>query len=270
MCFFSKKKKKKKITTESSPFFLTEKCIAAWGGMKVDFAWPTPLDNMVTYDRHMSPPPSSSCPQKIHLHHLPHLQTPKVTFRCASAALADPHTALPSSLFSVCLPCQAEKKNLLYVCCKNPQLTLYPNSMHTHNHIDTQARMDTHSAYTLADRNTSGEPVKIWVAQQVSESTQIDVLCWPWVIMDGNNWKGWYQGRKHCCRSSVFVRTCLMMLRFEVKYLLWIIVQQVLLSEDAFLMDPCLASNKCTQNPSAYVTFFWLPCSRSTSMLDAL
>lgn len=112
MCFFSKKKKKKKITTESSPFFLTEKCIAAWGGMKVDFAWPTPIDNMVTYDRHMSPPPSSSCPQKIHLHHLPHLQTPKVTFRCASAALADPHTALPSSLFSVCLPCQAEKKKI--------------------------------------------------------------------------------------------------------------------------------------------------------------
>lgn len=181
------------------------------------------------------------------------------------------HTLLshhPCSL-SAC-PARQKKKNLLYVCCKNPQLTLYPNSMHAHNHIDTQARMDTNSAYTLADRNTSGEPVKIWVTQQVPESTQIDVLCWPWVIMDGNNWKGWYQGRKHCCRSSVFVRTCLMMLRFEVKYLLWIIVQQVLLSEDAFLMDPCLASNKCTQNPSAYVTFFWLPCSRSTSMLDAL
>ncbi len=132
--------------------------------MQIDFTWPIPLVSTVTYNRHVLSP-SSSCPLKISLSL--HPQTSKVILRCASATLADPRTALPSSLLSVCLPCQAEKTHLLYVCCKSPQLTLFLNSMHTHNHIYTQACMDTHTlAYTLADRNTSGEPMKIWVAQQ--------------------------------------------------------------------------------------------------------
>lgn len=74
--------------------------------MKVDFAWPLPLVSMVTHDRQVLSP-SSSCPLKISLSL--HPQTFKVILRCASAALADPCAALPSSLLSVCLPCQAEK-----------------------------------------------------------------------------------------------------------------------------------------------------------------
>lgn len=70
-------------------------------------AWLTPVVSIVTDDR-QGFSPSFSCPLKISLSL--HLQTSEVIFRCASVAPADPRTTLPSSLLSVWLPCQAEKK----------------------------------------------------------------------------------------------------------------------------------------------------------------
>ena len=185
---------------------------------------------MVTHDRQVLSP-SSSCPLKISLSL--HPQTFKVILRCASAALADPRTALPSSLLSVCLPCQAEKPiycmsaaealsspSFSIVC--TPTTTLIHNTLsHTH---------------TLADRNTSGEPVKIWGAQQEQGVWIYSGWCSVLTFSD-NGWEIMEKADIHsgniaaagwCLSWSRMKRTGLMMLHFQVKGWLWFIAQQQL------------------------------------------
>lgn len=148
-----------------------------------------------------------------------------------------------------CFLSACQKKSIFCVsaCCSSPHLTFYPSDAHSQS---PQACVDTH---TLTGRNTGGEPEKIWVTKQVSGSSQIDVLCWPSVIMDGSNGKGWYPDRKHGCSSSVFVGsqmkgTHLMTSHSEVKYLVSIIVQPVILSVDAILTDLCLRPTNAAES----------------------
>lgn len=78
-----------------------------------------------------------------------HPQTAKVILRCASVTLADPHTALPSCLLSVCLRCQAEETYILYSAAgalRSPFFSI------TCKHICIQTCMDTHSlTHSLKD-----------------------------------------------------------------------------------------------------------------------
>lgn len=153
--------------------------------MKVDFA---PLASTVTYDRQVLSP-SCSCPLKNFTQ--PSSSDLQGHPQMCFSSLAGPTRCSPI-IPPLCLPDLPGRKKtyLLYVCCKSPQLTLSFTSMHTHNHIYTEPCVVTHTCthtYTASERNTSGEPVKIWVGQQeqgVWVCTQTDVLCWPSVIMD--------------------------------------------------------------------------------------
>lgn len=133
--------------------------------------------------------PSFSCPLKISLSL--HLWTFKVILRCASAALADPRTALPSSLLSVCLPCQAERKTSLCVaealCSPSFPIVCTPTATSIHRHAWTHTHTLPHIRYAHSLTETS--QVNRWKSEspnrnKVSESTQTGVLCWPSVIMD--------------------------------------------------------------------------------------
>lgn len=113
-----------------------------------------------------------------------------------------PTRCSPSSFLFVCLPYQAEKKTsyLLYVCCRRPELTPFLNSMH--NHIFTQAFMDTHTlSYTHWEKHVK------WTEENLSRPTGtrcpkllrlmfcVD-LHWKWMR---NNGKVRYPVRKHHC-----------------------------------------------------------------------
>lgn len=160
----SSEKKAFAIHHWNQPFPLAEVYVAAFADMKVDFAWPIPLVNTVTYDRQFLSP-SSSCPLKISLSL--HPQTSKVILRCASAALADPRTALTSSLFSVSLPCQAEKPIYCMSAAKalsSPSFSIVctPTTTAIQEHAWTHTHFHIHTHW----QKLAGEPVKIWVAQQ--------------------------------------------------------------------------------------------------------
>lgn len=150
--------------------------------MKVDLH-DSSLVSTVTLNRKVLSP-SFSCPLKISLRL--HLQTSKVIFRCASVALADPRTTLPSSLLSIWLPCQ-EKKRRNSACCKALSILSF-NCSYSHKHVYTLACMDTytpshtHSCTGICQlsrwKSTSPNMNKVF------ESSHTDVWCWPLVIMD--------------------------------------------------------------------------------------
>lgn len=169
--------------------------------------------------------PSFSCPLKISLSL--HLWTFKVILRCASAALADPRTALPSSLLSVCLPCQAERKTSLCVaealCSPSFPIVCTPTatSIHRHAWTHTHTHTPTHTLCTLADRDKPGEPVKIWVAQQEQGvwiySDWCPVLTFSdngWEIMEKADIQEWNIGEATWCLSWPWAKTTALMLHF--------------------------------------------------------
>lgn len=119
-------------------------------GIPVDFAWPAHLAALW----HMT----GICPF-LPLHVLRKFHSPPDFGGQLQMCISRP-ARCSSIIPALCLPVlpgrkkQKTKKTThpLYACCKSPQFTLYRNHMHTHNHICSQACVDTHSRNILSDR----------------------------------------------------------------------------------------------------------------------
>lgn len=146
------------------------------------------------------PSPSFSCPLKISLSL--HLQTSKVILRCASAALADLRTTLPSSPLSVWVPCHAEKKRNGCLLQKPMAYTLFQS--YAHYHIYTQGCVDTHTRTPPLDAAACSGHVR-WTGANLSHLTWTTCLnllklmfCvdlhWQLMILKK---KAWYPALKH-------------------------------------------------------------------------